>query len=272
MNSQDEPPSRPNVDKTEFFFDGSGLSALLIHGLTGTPYEMRYLGERLAQTGIRVKGVRLAGHATAPEDLGQVTQENWYESVVSGFEELRAYGDPNVVIGLSCGGVLAARLAADQPEAVSGLVMLAPAFFLPLAQRLALKAISLLGSFTKSLYVHNDRGSDIYDQSARLIHPNALMPFSAPLELMQLSSIVRPRLQSIKQPVLLIHGRNDHTIPAEKNVGYVMEHLGSAQKRAIILEQSFHVITVDVEKDRVASEAIDFVNQFRTPQRRTAAG
>ena len=47
------------------------LSALLVHGLTGTPYEMRYLGERLAAQGIRVRGVRLAGHATAPEDLGK---------------------------------------------------------------------------------------------------------------------------------------------------------------------------------------------------------
>ena len=38
MSPQDEPPSRSKVDASEFFFDGSGLSALLIHGLTGTPY------------------------------------------------------------------------------------------------------------------------------------------------------------------------------------------------------------------------------------------
>src|SRR6202035_4380594 len=145
MSSPDEPPSRLKVDTSEFFFDGSGLSALLIHGLTGTPYEMRYLGERLAAQGIRVRGVRLAGHASAPEELGQATHENWYESVVRGFEELRSYGDPSVVIGLSCGAVLAARLAEDQPEAVSGLVMLAPAVFLPWQQTVALKALSVLG-------------------------------------------------------------------------------------------------------------------------------
>jgi carboxylesterase len=271
MSSQDEPPSRTKVDTSEFFFDGSGLSALLIHGLTGTPYEMRYLGERLAAQGIRVRGVRLAGHASAPEDLGQVTQENWYESVVHGFEELRGYGDPNIVIGLSCGAVLAARLAEDQPEAVSGLVMLAPAFFLPWRQTLMLRAISLLGAITKSLYLHNDSGSDIHDRSAALVHPTCkLMPLSAPIELLKLSAIVRARLDRIRQPTLIMHSTNDHTCPEQKNLDYLMRHVASAHQRAVVLEQSFHVITVDSDKDRIVSEVLDFANRFRTPERRTA--
>jgi carboxylesterase len=273
MSSPDEPPSRSKVDISEFFFDGSGLSALLIHGLTGTPYEMRYLGERLAAQGIRVRGVRLAGHASAPEDLGKVTQENWYESVVRGLEELRGYGDPNLVIGLSCGAVLAARLAEDQPEAVSGLAMLAPAFFLRWQQTLMLKAIGLLGPLTSSLYIHNDRGSDIHDQSAALIHPTCkLMPLSAPIELLKLSALTRRRIERIKQPTLVMHSINDHTCPAAKNVNYLMQHLGSAQKRAVMLEQSFHVITVDSDRDRVVSEVLGFANQFREPHRRSANG
>jgi carboxylesterase len=249
------------------------LSALLIHGLTGTPYEMRYLGERLAAQGIRVRGVRLAGHASAPEDLGKATQENWYESVVRGFEELRSYGDPNLVIGLSCGAVLAARLAADQPEAVSGLVMLAPAFFLPRQQTMMLKALGVLGGLTTSLYLHNDRGSDIHDQSAALIHPTCkLMPLSAPMELLKLSRIVRRQLPRIKQPTLIMHSINDHTCPSAKNVNYLMQHVGSAAKRAVMLDQSYHVITVDSDKDRVATEVLDFASQFRAAQRRSANG
>lgn len=264
MSAPDEPPSRPRVDTNEFFFDGSGLSALLIHGLTGTPYEMRYLGERLASAGVRVRGVRLAGHALAPEALGKTTEENWYESVVHGFEDLHRFGDPKVVVGLSAGAVLAARLAADQPQAVSGLVLLAPAFFLPPRQVLALKAVNLLGALTRRLYLEYDGDSDIHDQSARLVHPTCrLMPLSAPIELLRLSAIVRPRLAKISQPALIMHGRRDHTCPFEKNVGYAMEHLGSAQKHAVELEESFHVITVDSEKERVASDVIEFVSQFR---------
>ncbi|HEX4211342.1 MAG TPA: hypothetical protein VHY56_13180 [Candidatus Binataceae bacterium] len=65
------------------------------------------------------------------------------------------------------------------------------------------------------------------------------------------------------QPTLLIHSRRDHTCPFNKNVGFVMSHLGSAEKRAVALEESYHVITVDSEKDRVADEVIAFARQFR---------
>ncbi|MGH7925000.1 MAG: alpha/beta hydrolase, partial [Candidatus Binatus sp.] len=127
----DEPPAlnSAGADTHEFFLPGAGVSALLIHGLTGTPYEMRYLGEQLAARGVRVHGVKLAGHAGMPEELGEAGYDNWYESVVNGLEELRQYGEPNVVVGLSMGAVLAARLAADQGESIAGLAMLAPAFF-----------------------------------------------------------------------------------------------------------------------------------------------
>src|SRR2546430_13246476 len=73
QSENDAPSSRSpnfNVDKREFFFPGSELSVLLIHGLTGTPYEMRYLGERLAAAGFRVKGGKLAGDGGGPRGLG----------------------------------------------------------------------------------------------------------------------------------------------------------------------------------------------------------
>src|SRR5215472_11782229 len=100
MNRSDDDSDPPPVNTNEFFLPGSGLSALLIHGLTGTPYEMRLLGERLMAAGVRVEGIRLAGHGGSSEELGEVTHANWYESVVDGFERLRSYDEPNVVIGL----------------------------------------------------------------------------------------------------------------------------------------------------------------------------
>jgi carboxylesterase len=264
MNASGDDSPVPQVDTGEFFFDGSGLSALLIHGLSGTPYEMRYLGQRLAATGTRVYGVKLAGHAGAPEDLGATTHFNWYESVVDGFERLRAYGDPNVVIGLSAGALLAARLALDQREEVAGLVMLAPAFYLPLRLRIALRLMRGARRFADSIYFHGRGGSDIHDTAARRIHPgNRLMPLSAALSLIELSEHVRARLPETSQPALVIHGRNDHTCPFEKNSDFAISRLGSSNKRLIALDDSFHVITVDSEKERVAQETIEFVAQFR---------
>lgn len=272
QNSDDDPdPTRP--DTHEFFLPGAGLSVLLIHGLSGTPYEMRYLGERLAGAGNRVLGVRLKGHAGTPEDLGATGHSQWYESAIEGLERLRQYGDLNIVVGLSMGAMLAARLAADQREAVAGLVMLAPAFFLPTATQMALRLIRPARVWGDRVFIRSGRGADIHDDAARSIHPGTrLMPLSAALSLLDLSDRMRPRLGEVVQPTLLIHSRRDHTCPYDRNVNLVMRHLGSVEKRALALEESFHVITVDSEKDRVAQETLDFVAQFRTPARISANG
>jgi carboxylesterase len=264
-SSDDDPhPAHPAIDTNEFFFPGRQISALLIHGLSGTPFEMRYLGERLAASGARVCGVRLAGHARASEELGASTQARWYESVIEGFERLHRYGDPVAVIGLSMGAVLGARLSADQGEAVAGVVMLSPAFFLPLWVRGPLRALRALGPLAERIYLRS-KGSDIHDAAARSVHPSApLMPLNAVLELLKLSAAVRPRLGRVTQPTLIIHSRRDHTCPMRRNVDFVMSHLGSSHKRAVILEESFHVITVDSEKERVASEVIEFLGALHS--------
>ncbi len=273
-SNDDDPDQAPvSVDTGEFFLPGDGLSALLVHGLTGTPYEMRYLGERLSAAGIRVHGVRLAGHGGSPEELGAVGSDNWYESVVEGFERLRQYGEPNVVVGLSLGGVLAARLAADQREAVSGLVMLSPAFFLPLWARSALRIVGSLGALASDIYLRR-ASSDIHDAMARRIHPRmGLVPLNAALGLMRLSDAVRPKLARVIQPTLLIHSRRDHTCPYEKNAEFILSHLGTEKKLLVTLEESFHVISVDSEKERVAEEVLDFIQQFKaTPRPARAIG
>jgi carboxylesterase len=270
----DDPlPLNPRVDVGEFFFDGAGVSALLIHGLTGTPYEMRYLGERLAAAGVRVRGVRLAGHAGQPEELAAAGYDNWYESVVRGFEELRRFGEPNVAVGLSAGAVLAARLALDQREDVAGLAMLSSAFFLGRMSSALLSVARLLGPLKRRIYLSSS-GSDIHDDAARSIHPSSrLMPLSAPIDLMQLSRLVRPRLLKLTQPALIIHSRLDHTCPYERNVEFLTAQIGSARKRVVELHESYHVITVDMEKERVAAEVLGFVEQFRvSPQRAAASG
>jgi carboxylesterase len=235
---------------------------------------MRYLGERLAARGVRVRGVKLAGHAGQPEELGAASYDNWYESAVNGLEELRQHGEPIVVVGLSMGAVLAARLTADQGESIAGVTLLAPAFFLPASTTLALRALrGVLGSIVERIYLLNPAGSDIHDAAARSVHPSArLMPLSAPLKLLDLNAVVKPMLARITQPALVMHARHDHTCPMRKNVDYVMRHLGSAEKRAIELDESYHVITVDSEKERVVDEVAGFVERFRVAPQKRAAG
>jgi len=267
MTKSDDDSDPPPINTDEFFLQGSGLSALLIHGLTGTPYEMRSLGERLTAAGVRVHGVRLAGHCGGPEELGEVTHANWYESVVEGFERLRAYDEPNVIIGLSMGALLAARLAIDQREAVSAVVMLSPAFYLPFWTRTALRVMRPAMNIANRIYINQQSGSDIHDAAARQIHPgNRLMPLRAAFNLIELSDQVRTMLPELVQPTLVIHSRSDHTCPFDKNVAFLMNHLGCADKRMVGLDESFHVITVDSERERVAQESLDFILPFRRVQ------
>jgi carboxylesterase len=130
-----------------------------------------------------------------------------------------------------------------------------------------LSLIEPFSALAENIYVHKGGGADIHDAGARVLHSyHTLMPLKAALSLHQLARMVRPRLGEIVQPALLIHSRLDHTCPYEKNVGFVMSHLGSAEKRAVTLEESYHVITVDSEKDRVASEVAAFATQFRRPR------
>ncbi len=79
-------------------------------------------------------------------------------------------------------------------------------------------------------------------------------------------------LPRVMQPALVMHARRDHTCPMRKNVDYAMRHLGSSEKRAIELEESYHIITVDGEKERVAGEVAGFVEQFRVAPQKRAAG
>jgi len=190
---------------------------------------------------------------------------------VMGFEELRQYGDPTVVVGLSAGAVLGARLTIDQGESVAGIAMLVPAFFLPWRATLGIRLVQRLGSLIHHLYLYNDIGSDIHDAAARRIHPTMrLFPLSGPLNLLELSRVVRPRLDRITQPALAIYSRQDHTCPIGRNLAYVSKHLGSADRRDVILNESYHVITVDSEKQVVASEVAGFVEKFRVHRERRA--
>ena len=233
---------------------------------------MRFLGERIAAAGMRVSGIRLAGHAASPEELGATGHNHWYESVVNGFERIRAFGDPVAAVGLSAGAVLAARLAADQGEAVTGLAMLAPAFFLPRWIRAALSTAAACRNWADRVYLHH-ADSDIHDTAARRLHPRTrMMPLSAPISLTRLSALVRPRLGKIGQPTLVMHSRRDHVCPCRANLAYLRRHLGSANLRVVVLHESFHVITVDSEKQRVADEVIDFLGPLRMAARQALSG
>jgi len=98
----------PQIDfKKEYFLEGGTKACLLVHGITGTPAELRELGELLNSKGYTVLGVRLKGHGTVIEDMLDCTYRDWIASAVEGFELLRKKCSKVYVIGHSMGSLIA---------------------------------------------------------------------------------------------------------------------------------------------------------------------
>ena len=114
------------IKDNSFFINGSRTGVLLIHGLTGTPNEMRSVAKPCQQMGYSVLAVQLAGHCGTMQDLVQTKWEDWYSSICQAAEELKKHTDEIFVIGLSMGSLLALKYASEHP--VSGVICYSPTF------------------------------------------------------------------------------------------------------------------------------------------------
>jgi carboxylesterase len=214
----------------------------------------------LHATGHTVHGVLTAGHGTAVDDLARTSRHDWIASARAGLAELQRQTDTVVVIGLSMGALLALALAHDHPGRVSGIVALSPALLLR-DQRieryrwLLRVAVPLLPPRWQFIA---KQGRDIADPAARAASPTyEAIPLRSLVQLIELQRHVRSLLPAIPQPVLAIHARQDHACPLE-NVTLLQQRLPAAPQ-VEVLENSFHVITLDYDHHRVADRVCDFV-------------
>ena len=106
------------------------MGFLLIHGLGGTPVEMRYIAQGLARAGYTVHVPQLAGHCGSEEDLRGTGWADWYETVEDEHRLMREKCDMVVAGGLSMGAILALHHAAQHPQDVSALALYAPSLWL----------------------------------------------------------------------------------------------------------------------------------------------
>jgi carboxylesterase len=227
---------------------------------------MRFLGECLHRDGYTVSGVCLAGHCTSVDDFARTRWQDWYGSVRSGVAELQRHTPQVVAVGQSMGALLALKLAVDHPQAIAGLVLLAPALELsnPWVRRIG-PALRLLLPLVKRPRRHVRRGErDVADLQARTESPSyRQVPLRALHQLLVLQTHVQSILSQVRQPALIIHSRQDHTCPPS-NVG-LLERSLAGPVRSVLLEDSFHVISIDVDKERVASEVTAFLAAVGTP-------
>jgi len=267
-------PSPHGVVVDGFAFAGSrAVGCLLIHGFTATPEEMRPLGEALAARGFPVRAVRLAGHGTDVADLARTRWTDWFASVEA--ERARLGRDvPRVVpVGMSLGALLALHLAATRADAVAALVLCGTPLRLRDPRVRWLPALARLPWFARRYAsIAKVNGPDVADPAARAASRSyRTMPLAAVLELVRLQGIVRRELARVTQPALLLHGRHDHGVPLA-TLDLLRRSLGSRTVEAHVLERSWHVVTVDYDREEVARLAADFLARIEAAAPRAAGG
>ncbi len=257
------PTYLPNAEP--FFFEGNHIGCLLIHGFTGTPYEMRGLGAFLSQTfNYTVSGPALAGHATCVEDCARTTWQNWYASVEREYELLKARGDQVFAIGLSLGGALALHLAAHEP--LAGVVSVAAPIYYKHRLEFFFRAFPFL--FQLIPYVKkNYDDDDTQDPDVRAIHPAyEHNPTRAARSLIKdFLPHLRGELRLIQTPALLLHSRADRTVPPH-NMQLIYDALGSRDKRMVWLERGGHLVLEDYGKDEAFKLIADFIREQSSPR------
>jgi carboxylesterase len=247
----------------EFALPGTrGLGCLLVHGFTATPDEMRPLGEALAAAGFPVRGVRLAGHATDVADLARTGWRDWFASVEEGLGRLRADVARVAVAGMSLGALLALRLAVTRPADVAALVLCGTPLRLGDGRLRWLPALARIPWLSRRwASIPKANGPDIADPAVRAASRSyRAMPLVAVLQMLRLQAIVRGDLRRVTQPALLLHGRHDHSVPLD-NLDLLRRTLGSRRIETRVLERSWHVVTLDYDRDEVVKLTTDFLSR-----------
>jgi len=243
------------VDSEPFDLPGRGATAALcLHGLTGTPYEVRPLADELARRGIRALGPALPGHNATPKRLAEIRHTEWLEVAAAQLKALRASHRRVFVVGLSMGGLLALDLAAG--HSVDALVPIGTPLWLrhPLAHLIPL--LKYLAPMPKKRV-----GSDIRDDAARRRHPSYdVIPLRSVHELQRLQRRVRQSLPRVTAPILVAHGALDRTAsPSDARV--IHARVRSSIRELRFFESSGHVVPVDLDGAELARTVADFLER-----------
>jgi carboxylesterase len=234
--------------------DGGPVGVLLVHGFTGTPQSMRPWAEHLSAEGFTVRLPRLPGHGTRWQDMNLTRWQDWYGEASRALDELVARCDSVFVMGLSMGGTLTLRLAQERSADIAGIVLVN-------ASVMTLnKQAKLLPVLSKAVASVKGVGDDIKKPGAKEL-AYTRTPLKAAASLAQLWTLVTDGLGRITCPVLLFRSREDHVVePA--NAALILAQLGSSDVQERVLEESYHVATLDNDAPAIFEGSVEFVRRL----------
>jgi carboxylesterase len=224
--------------------------ALLLHGLTGSPQSLGNLPAALTAAGFRVSVPVVAGHCTTLEDLERTGWDDWVATAEGAYQALAAECPKVVLVGLSMGGSLACRLAAEH-SGVAGLVAINP-FIDPPAESFRDAVRGVIGDgFLRAPAITGDLADpeaheEGYDE----------LPLSALLSLCEGLDDLLPRIPAITCPVLVVTSRVDHVVPPVSSD--ILAGRLSVPVERVWLERSYHLALLDHDKEEVEARVVEF--------------
>jgi carboxylesterase len=214
---------------------------------------MRGLAEAFAAAGFAVELPRLPGHGTAIEDMLETTWADWSAAAEAAYTDLAGRCDKVVVGGLSMGGTLTLWLAENHPE-IAGIVLVNPAAEPPAESfREMLQGILDSGNPTMPAV-----GNDIADEGKTELAYEST-PVAPLLSMFDAVNDVAEGLGTIHCPVLLMNSPQDHVVPPSSS-DLIAERVPGPLER-VTLERSYHVATLDYDKDEIERRAVEFAKK-----------
>ena len=230
--------------------DGGPAGVLVLHGFTGSPQSMRGLAEACAAAGYAVELPRLPGHGTSVDDMETTGWKDWYAAAEAAYDALRSRCERVVVAGLSMGGTLAATLAGTHPE-IAGLVAVNPAIEAIGAMREQVEQ-TLAAGITRWPAI----GNDVADPDQKELAYDEV-PVAAMATLVDAVDELQPLLAQIRCPVLCLWSPQDHVVTNASS--RLLVDSVSGPSRLVTLDRSYHVATLDYDRDLINSETVAFV-------------
>ena len=240
-------PARPELT------GGRRIGVLLSHGFTGQPASIKPWAEAVAEQGYAVEVPRLPGHGTTWQDCNTTTWEDWYAELSRVFDDLRATHDAVVVGGLSMGGALTLRLAADHGDAVAGVVVVNPALA---TKRLDVRLLPVLKHLVGSFPGIAD---DIKKPGVEE-HGYTRTPLKAAHSMFRAWPALVADLPRVSAPLLYLRSSVDHVVD-ELTQPLVVSRVSSREVTEVSLPESYHVATLDNDLPTIVEETAAFVRR-----------
>lgn len=232
---------------------GRRVGVLLSHGFTGSPFSIAPWARALNEHGYGVTVPRLPGHGTDWRELNRTGWDDWYGEIQRAFGDLAAAHDVIVVGGLSMGGALALRLAADQPELVAGVILVNPAVATRRKDVLALPLLKyLIPAFPA---IANDIKKPGQDE-----HAYRRTPLKAAHSMMRGWAQLRAELDRVTAPILYFRSSADHVVD-DLSETVICEGTRAGHIEIRRLQHSYHVATLDNDAPEIFAESASFIRR-----------